>query len=54
MLIPQSAKAGWVAEGAAALEINSINGLRSRIENQSKFILAFALCCSACLRAVMS
>ena len=44
MLITQSAKAGRVAERATALEINPINGLGSRVKDQSKFILTFALC----------
>jgi hypothetical protein len=40
MFIPQSAKAGWVAEGTAAIEISSIDSLGGRVENQAKFVLA--------------
>jgi hypothetical protein len=40
MFIPQSAKARRVAKRAAAFEINSIDGLGGRVENQSEFVLA--------------
>ena len=40
VLIAQGAKTGWVAERAAAFEINPINSLGSRVENQPEFILA--------------
>src|SRR5271155_3942919 len=43
-LIPQGAKAGRVAEREAAFEINSTNGLGSRVKNQAEFFLALLQC----------
>src|SRR5579864_4067763 len=42
--IPQSAKAGRVAECAAAFEVNSINGLTGRVKKQLEPILTLAFC----------
>src|ERR1700730_5698823 len=39
-LIPQSAKTGWVAESAAAFEVNSVNGFSCGVEKEPKLILA--------------
>lgn len=40
MLISQRAEAGWVAEPALVFEIDSVDRFGSRIEKQSKFVLA--------------
>src|SRR5947208_57850 len=40
--IPQGAKAGWVAECAAAFDVNSIDGFGGRVEKQTEFILTLA------------
>jgi hypothetical protein len=39
-LVPEGAKAGWIAERAAAFEVNPIDCLGGRVENQTEVVLA--------------